>query len=64
MSNLLYLTFNSGKVIGVYDLANGFLLEKKMDFDYQEISNTNNSRNTALLHFGDQMLDCKLYRTH
>jgi len=61
MSKLLFLTFKSGKVIGVYDLANGFKLEQKINFDHQEFINSNNSRNTALLHFGNQKLGVFYY---
>lgn len=56
MSKLLFLTFKSAKVIGVYDLANNFRLEKKINFDHQDFSITNKSGNTAVLHFGNQKM--------
>lgn len=50
----IYLTFERSKEIGVYDLANDFELKGKISFDHESFTQTNKSKNKALIKFGDQ----------
>jgi hypothetical protein len=56
MSKLLYLTFQNGKAVGVYDLANNFAPKDEISFVQKDFVKTNKSRNTALLDFGSDGL--------
>jgi len=52
-ANLLYLTFERSKEIGLYDIAEDFKLQKKIKFDHESFFHSNKSKNTGLFNFGD-----------
>lgn len=61
LSNLLYLSFQNGNRIGIYDITNKFELVKRIDFGHQEFSQTNKSKNKALLNFDNKEVGVLYY---
>lgn len=61
-ANLLYLTFERSKEIGVYDIAEDFKLQKKIKFDHESFLHSNKSKNTGLFNFGDEKFAVLYYK--
>jgi len=61
-ANLLYLTFERSKEIGIYDIAKDFKLQKKIKFDHESFLHSNKSKNTGLFNFGDERFVVLYYK--
>ncbi|MCH7398888.1 hypothetical protein MM236_12860 [Belliella sp. DSM 107340] len=60
-ANLMYLTFENSKTIGVYDLSKDFELKQTLPYEHQNFIPTNKSRNIALFDLGSDKLALLYY---
>ncbi|WP_215222776.1 hypothetical protein [Echinicola shivajiensis] len=61
-NNLLYLTFQKGKAIGLYDLEKEFQPISKLPISHQEYIKSHGSKNTALFKFDKGLLALLYYK--
>ncbi|MFD2036442.1 hypothetical protein ACFSKL_16675 [Belliella marina] len=60
-TNLMYLTFQDSKTIGVYDMSKGFESIETLNFEHQNFIPSNKSRNVTLLELGSDKLALLYY---
>jgi|GEM_PF-1405747 len=60
--NLLYLTFQNGQAIGVYDMENEFKQNSKLPISHQHFMKSNQSKNRGLFRFDGDLIGLLYYK--